>query len=224
MRMGRIGPGVLLGVLLALPAMCAATTFNGYSYDQLEHRNDLNGTGQTFTATNVRLSDASFLLCERDPTRPWWSQARLQVRAGPPGNFDGTSGNILFESPIIDFDALPPVGTAFNGDDLYELKLSEHGMTTELALSVGGLYSVVIVDPGTTGWMHFAGESPGTYAGGNRVDHNRAYANEFWSISEESDLAFQVTMTAPEPSSGIIVIGGVWVTMMRRAKRTSSIL
>jgi hypothetical protein len=211
------------GLVLACSSVHASVD-HLFDYNGLSHRSDLNGIGQTFIGEAEQLLDASILLCEPDPNvgSQWWPAARFQVRLGLPGNLDGTSGNVLFNSSIIDFSTLPVVATAFNGDDLFELKLSELGYTTPLDLIDGQTYSLVIWDPGTTGTINYAEHQPSTYPDGGAVGHNRSYANGFWpDPSGVSDHAFKVVMT-PEPGSALVWVGAMMLAATRRRGSSGS--
>ena len=215
---------VILGIILCMLAVragaCPAAVIDGYTYSVLENRSDLNGIAQIFTATAAELDDASILLCQPDPAAglAWWSQAHFQVRSGTPQNFDGSSGNVLFNSSVIDFGALPSIGTGFDGKALYELKLSDVGLTTPLQLVPNQAYSLVITDPGTTGTINFAAnqDSP-MYAGGDEFGHNRGYSNSFRADTTSEDLAFQVVI--PEPSSAALACAAALIVSTRRRTR-----
>lgn len=208
-----------VGLMVACCAAVCHASFDYLStYNGLSHRSSLNATGQTFTGESEQLLDASILLCEPTATvgLQWWSQARFQVRLGLPGNLDGSSGNVLFNSSIIDFSTLPVVGTAFNGEDLFELKLSDVGYSSPLNLVNGQTYSLVIWDAGTTGTINYAEQQPSSYPGGGHIAHTRAAANGTWSgPSAFSDHAFKVVMT-PEPGCAMVWVGAIMLASRRR--------
>lgn len=114
--MGVMRAGVAAGLLLllSLGASARATDLDYLdpSSSYIGQRTDLNGLGQTFKATDVLLTDASLMLANNASIHTSWvSGFRVEVRAGLPGNFDGTSGNVLFQSVPIDIDDVPVVGT-----------------------------------------------------------------------------------------------------------------
>ena len=221
--MKAIGAAAAAGLIIVAcsAGVCHASDDYLFSYNSLSHRSNLNAIGQTFTAEPEQLLDASILLCEADPNvGAWCSQARFQLRAGLPGNLDGSSGNVIFNSSIIDFSTSPVVGTAFNGEDLFELKLSDVGFTAPVTLIGGQTYSLVIVDAGSSGTINYAAQQPGSYPGGDEVGHSRASANGTWfSTSGIEDLAFKV-VTTPEPGCAATVwVGALMFGVMRRRAR-----
>jgi hypothetical protein len=184
-------------------------------------RGDLNGFGQTFAADATSLVDASLLLASGGSyPLPWVDGFRFEVRAGPPRNFDGTGGNILFQSPPLHIADVPVSGSRL-GLELRELKLTASGYSSPLPLTIGDTYSLVLRDLGTSGSLQYAIHQPQVYTGGGEVLHNRAYANNFWAGPDNiEDMAFKVVMI-PEPSGlGTLVIAGVIAS--RRPRRTSS--
>ena len=211
----------LIGALGAGAGVCHASADYLFSYNSLTHTGTLNAIGQTFTGEPEQLLDASLLLCEPDPGvgTQWWSQARFQLRAGLPGNLDGSSGNVIFNSSIINFSTLPVVGTAFNGDDLFELKLSDVGFNAPVNLVGGQTYSLVVVDAGSTGTINYAAQQPSSYPGGGQVGHTRASANGTWGGPYSfEDLAFKV-VTTPEPGGATVCVGALMLGVMRRRAR-----
>jgi hypothetical protein len=187
-------------------------------------RSDLDGISQTFTATADTLVDGSLLLA-KSPTfaTPWVANFRFQLRAGTPGNFDGSSGNIVFQSPPIQIDDVPSVGTHF-GQDLRELKLSDHGFTT-MPLTVGQTYTLAVIDPlGAAGTRTFGYVTfqPSVYGGGAEWGHNRSYANTFWADNTPyEDMAFKVVMT-PEPGATAAWVAVLSLAASARHRRRSS--
>jgi hypothetical protein len=193
-------------------------TFTGFSF-----RDDLNGIGQTFVATDPFITDASLLLVSPFPNQgPWWQDAHLEVRRGLPQNFDGSSGNVLYRSGVIDFAALPQVGT-FDGHTLYELSLSAMGQVQPLPTVPGETYSLVVVHGGTTGYINFANHAPGTYALGGQVGHNRAYANNFWAGPYDFvEMSFRVVGAIPEPTSALVGCSVAFLALARRRPANAS--
>jgi hypothetical protein len=209
------------GLIVACSAVvCHASVDYLSTYNSLNHRSSLNAIGQTFIAEPEQLLDASILLCEPDPNvgTQWWPQARFQLRSGLPGNLDGSSGNVLFNSSIIDFSTLPGVGTAFNGEDVFELKLSDVGYSSPISLIGGQTYSLVIWDPGSTGTINYAEQQPSSYPGGGHLAHTRAAANGTWASNPSpiSDSAFKV-VTTPEPGCAMVWVGAIMLAATRRS-------
>lgn len=219
--MGRVGAAAGLVLWLSLGASARATVLDylDTSNSFLAHRTDLDGIGQTFKATDAWLTDASLMLA-KSATLPtaWVSGFRFEVRAGLPGNFDGTSGNILFQSGPIDIDDVPTVGTRL-GSELKRLDLSDFGFDTPLALTVDQTYTLVLRDLGTSGRISYAGVQPGTYPDGGLTGHNRAYANSFWAGPYDfEDIVFRVEMV-PEPSSACAIAAAGAAGMLRPPRR-----
>jgi hypothetical protein len=221
--MGVMRTGVAAGLLRLLLGASSRATDLDYldpSSSYVAQRTDLNGLGQTFKATDVLLTDASLMLANNASIHTSWvSGFRVEVRAGLPGNFDGTSGNVLFQSVPIDIDDVPVVGTRL-GSELRRLDLSDFGLSTPLALTVNQTYTLVLRDIGTAGTISYAAVQPSAYPDGGSTGHNRAYTNDFWSPPTVSDdLLFRVEMV-PEPSSaGAAVVAAAALTLRRRARR-----
>ena len=219
--MARVGAAAGLVLLLSFGTSVRASDLDylDASSSHLTFRTDLNGIGQTFTATDARLIDASLMLVKNPslPT-PWVSGFRFEVREGLPGNFDGTSGNVLFQSGPIDIDDVPTVGMRL-GQELRRLDLSNVGFHTPLALTVGQTYTLVLRDLGDSGMMSYAGVQPGPYPGGGLTGHNRAYANNFWAGPYPfEDMLFRVQMV-PEPSSACAIAAAGVAGMLRPRRR-----
>ncbi len=214
----RIVATLVCALFCAVPA--SATTIDYlFTYNNLSYRTDLNGVGQTFVAVDPFLADASLLLTTSPAGNPdWWTNGHAELRRGLPGNFDGTSGNVLFRSGVIDFHNLPQVGIAPNGQPLFELRLSNSGLLGPIATAVGDTYSLLLIDNGTSGSVNYASHQPSTYPFGGVVTHNRASSNSFWGgPSTLNDMAFRVVGVVPEPmASTASMIASLMIIRVRR--------
>jgi hypothetical protein len=161
----------------------------------------VNGVGQTFTAGDTALRDASFnLTSSPGGSRVFFNDAHLQVFSGSPQNFGPNADNALFTSARIDLAALPQTGT-FADHPLYELKFSAFGMS-ELPLVPGQTYTIAVSNFGSTGDLFFAAHQPSVYPDGGRVSH--LYAETPWRApTTVEDVAFKVTMV-PEPAAAAV--------------------
>jgi hypothetical protein len=190
--------------------------------DQIEYRSDVNAIGQTFTADDAFLADASIRIAQLDmPHQFWLTDAYLEIRGGMPGDFYGSSGNILFRSPRIDFATLPVVGTAWGAGylNLLDVRLSDLGLPTPVRVTPGSTYTLLLIDYGNTGWITFASSFiADAYPDGGAIGHNRSYADDFWSGPySRGDLAFMVHMV-PEPATlSLLALGGL--AIVRRQRR-----
>jgi hypothetical protein len=207
---------------LLVPERAAGQTLDYRDATNMSHTQTttLNGLGQTFTATlsNPKLLDASIMLAKDDSFHTAWTSGFVfELRRGLPGNFDGTSGNILFQSNPLTIDSIPQVGTRF-GQEVRELRLSDVGFSAPFTLEQGQLYTLFLRDPGAAGTIGYAAQQPSVYAGGDSIYHARSYTNTFYSgpISVE-DLAFQVVMI-PEPACAASAGAGLFALFAARRR------
>ena len=219
MRRAGAATGLVLLVSLAASARATVLDYLDTSNSYLAQTTELDGIGQTFKATDVWLTDASLMLAKDSSFHTAWvSGFRFEVRAGLPGNLDGTSGNVLFQSVPINIDGVPTVGTRFD-QELKRLDLSDFGLTTPLALTVDQTYTLLVRDTGGSGTIGYAAVQPGTYAGGGATGNNRQYANDFWGgPTDIDDLVFRVEMV-PEPSSACAIAAAGVVGMLGGRRR-----
>ena len=180
----------------------------------------LNGIGQTFTATDPYLVDASFALTSSPDSRVWWNDAHIQVFKGFPDSFGPGNNTAIFTSPRIDFATLPQIGTFGGVTPVYELRLSTHGLTDALSLTPGAVYSLTLSNFGTIGDAFYAANQPSYYAGGASINHQEE-GNPAWrGPFTVEDLGFKLVMDLPEPSTSTVLLLTLITTTATRRRRS----
>jgi len=180
-------------------------------YNVLIFTSNVNGIGQTFTAPDPFLQDASLALTESPDGRVWWNDAHIQVFHGFPDSFGATGNTAIFTSPQIDFTSLPQIGTSPAGRPIFELRFSTHGLSALLPLVAGDVYTMTLSNFGTTGDAFYASHQPSFYPDGIYVNH--LYPVAEWRGFDVEDLAFRL-VTVPEPS--FAGIGVLWMIIAAR--------
>jgi hypothetical protein len=210
---------------IGLPSMSAGAAAIDYLfvYNGLHHETDLNGIGETFIAPDNLLMNASLLLvAPPGGVVSSWGDAHLEIRRGEPGNFFGGDGNVVFRSQQIDFSALPYLGTtSFAGYSMYELALNQWGLNGTLTLDQGQLYSLILINYGSLGFLnHAEWQGQGGYPDGGLVGHNVAYGNDYWAGPYQNiNLAFRIE-AIPEPSTSLLWFALFGLALKRRSRIT----
>jgi len=210
-----IAAAMLLGIV-----HCARGDVLDYSsdYNAITSPDTIDAIGQTFTATQLFLVDASLQLSKPFQFRPFWTDAHLELRSGFPNTLQDLNANVLFRSDRIDLDSLQQTGSvSFNASiPLYELSLTSAGLDHLISLQPGATYTLDLVDFGTTGDIAYAEKnSAGDYPFGGEVSHLRGdNANDWRGPFNNTDLAFKVVMV-PEPSTLIIMLSPLLFVLKR---------
>jgi hypothetical protein len=189
---------------------------------------DLNAYATIFYPTEPYLLDASLLLFEPLPqelaTRPWWTHAHVDVRAGAATDYLGRTGDVLFRSNTLDISHLPTVGKAFNNDPLLELKLSDSGLDRPIPVTPDQPYSLVLVKDGvpdgTWGYIpqgQFVYTPPLPTTPPYGLVHLATYGDSFWASGGPIPFA-TVTSTTPEPTTALLLGAFVLPTLHRRRR------
>ena len=186
---------------------------SGYDYFRLACFGT-NGIGETFVPSQGFVTDVSIFVIPRwvpagaNCTRPWGSDAHLEIYSGLPG-FDGSGGNVLFRSSRIDFESLPIVAviTPQGEDSLYigEVKASNLGLVKPIPVTVDSIYSLVLADYGNcdSTRIQYTSHSNNVYPSGEMLLHGAAgdCSSDWRTSSFPQDLAFRVVTEASRTAS-----------------------